>query len=234
MVEIEGTGQCQMRLLQEVAKQGERFPTIPSLREIGEHSLGRVRTVFVSKPGSTEMKHKEDRTTVDRVQTAEAVMRFLRELATRRSEKSAQRRKEKQPSKKRSLEESPANVTANDTTSWEDEEEDEFESVMDEIASWGENSKLTDWYRRPGRGCWATCYSDRGYRLSTHCVWDRTRSGMGVEKVWEDNSNGWRRKATSLGITTCGNTLVGKKYFRSFLCDRTGWFSTFAWHRGHA
>eukprot|EP00914_Ancora_sagittata_P012677 GHVO01024382.1.p1 GENE.GHVO01024382.1~~GHVO01024382.1.p1 ORF type:complete len:172 (+),score=19.57 GHVO01024382.1:265-780(+) len=137
-------------------------------------------------------------------------MRFLRELATRRSEKSAQRRKEKQPSKKRSWEESPANVTANDTASWEDEEEDEFESVMDEIASWGENSKLTDRLIRRGipvrvevTGQPAILIADTaGLRTAcgtAHAVaWGLKKSGKTIQMVGVGKQPAWESQPVEI------------------------------------
>lgn len=113
-------------------------------------SLGRIRTLLKNKPGSTEVLHKQDRTVNDKVLTAEAVMRFLRENAARRSERAAERRNQNKPDGKNSNKKRKSKMTtepaavAADAVAEEDETMDqEMLALINEIASWGDDAQLT-------------------------------------------------------------------------------------------
>eukprot|EP00914_Ancora_sagittata_P023128 GHVO01045839.1.p3 GENE.GHVO01045839.1~~GHVO01045839.1.p3 ORF type:complete len:185 (-),score=23.64 GHVO01045839.1:1406-1960(-) len=113
-------------------------------------SLGRIRTLLKNKPGSTEVLHKQDRTVNDKVLTAEAVMRFLRENAARRSERAAERRNQNKPDgkntdkkRKSRVVTEPAAAAADVPAEEEANLDEEMLALIGEIASWGEDAQLT-------------------------------------------------------------------------------------------
>ena len=59
---------------------------------------GRVQTLVEPRPGSTNVRYRQDRTNIDKMTTAESIITMLRELAADRSRKAQVRRKGRNPS----------------------------------------------------------------------------------------------------------------------------------------
>ena len=97
---------------------------------------GRVRSLVKTTPSSTQVIQKHDATQRDRMLTAESVLTMLRQVAEKRSEKAADRRKNRalkeSPSRKRHIEHTAAVVEDPDYVS-DDSEADSEDSTWSEV-----------------------------------------------------------------------------------------------------
>jgi hypothetical protein len=104
---------------------------------------GRVNTLVKQTPGRTEVRQRRDRTTTERVQTAQVVLDLIKQMAARRAETDKERRKKKRSEKgekpKRRVVEHPVRIMEEVSSKEEDEnpkDEDQIEKLLDELQVW--------------------------------------------------------------------------------------------------